>query len=320
MADVAVVNVAFWGTPDIAVTVLDALLASPRHTVTCVVTMPDRPAGRRREPAASPVKRRAAQVGLPVLQPERPADVLGRPELAECDAFVVAAYGGLLPPAVLDAAPHGCVNVHPSLLPRWRGAAPVERALLARDAVTGVCIMRMDEGLDTGPVLARTELPVPQGATAGELLGVLAEAGAALLVDTLDAIDDGRAVAVAQGEDGVTYAEKLTPDECRIDWSADLAVVDALVRAANPRPGAWTERIDAARAGTRLKIWRSAPGTDVAVGSAAAPGTVVVRDRRPFAVCGDGVLELVEVQPDGARRMDGAAFVAGCRDDLPVCR
>jgi methionyl-tRNA formyltransferase len=314
------VKVAFWGTPDIAVTVLDALTASTRHEVGCVVTMPDRPAGRRREPAPSPVKRRAEATGLPVLQPARPADVLGRPELDGCDAFVVAAYGGLLPPTVLDVAPHGCINVHPSLLPRWRGAAPVERALLARDAVTGVCIMRMDEGLDTGPVLARVEVPVPDGVTAGALLDHLAGVGAALLVDTLDAIDDGTATAVAQTDDGITYADKLTSADCRIDWSASAADVDAMVRAANPRPGAWTERIDPARPGTRLKIWRCTPRTDVAAGSASAPGTVVVHDRRPFAVCGDGVLELVEVQPDGARRMDGRAFVAGCRDGLPVCR
>lgn len=293
-------RIAFFGTPEIALPSLDAISASA-HDLVYVVTRPDRPAGRHREPNPPAVKRRALALGLDVLQPERSGGARERLGAAGVECLVVVAYGGWLPPSLLAVAPRGAVNLHPSLLPRWRGAAPVERAIMAGDAVTGVSTMELDEGLDTGPVYLQAETPIGGDETAGDLAGRLAELGAPLLVETLDGIAAGTLRPHPQAAAGVTYAEKLTPAACRIDWAAPAAAVERLVRGANPRPGAWTEL-----AGRRLKIWRAT----LAPEGAGEPGLVLAT--RPLRVAaGEGALDLLDVQPEGRGRMGAEAFAAG---------
>lgn len=295
-------RLAFFGTPTIAVPSLLSLSAS-HHDVACVVTRPDKPAGRDRKlrpPAVVPV---ALDAGIEVLQPAKAGDCAGDLARRRLDVVVVVAYGGWLPPPLLTVAPHGCVNLHPSLLPRWRGAAPVERAIMAGDPTTGVATMAIDEGLDTGPVYLVVEVPVLGTDTTTSLSVRLGEKGADLVLATLDGIERGSLTAVAQPSEGVTYAEKLHSDDCRIDWSAPAASVDALVRGANPRPGAWTEV-----EGRRLKVWSTRVGA--ASTSSAAPGSVVSAE--PFLVAtGAGVVEILEVQPDGKARMGAGAFARG---------
>lgn len=295
-------KVVFMGTPAIAVPSLERLLTSD-HEVAAVLTRPDKPAGRRRVPMPSAVKDFAILAGLPVWQPLKAREAIDDIRAAGAGVIVVVAYGGWLPPAVLDAAPHGCVNVHPSLLPRWRGAAPVERAIMAGDCTTGVTTMQIDEGLDTGPIFYQEECRIYAHETAGELACRLAEIGADLLLRTIDAIEAGTTEACPQSQSGVTYAEKLDADHCVIDWSADAATVDGLIRGANPRPGAWT-LLD----GRRLKLWRSRVTSDtdpdLLSGTVVSAGPLVVR-------CGIGTVELLEVQPEGGPRMTAEAFCRG---------
>jgi len=293
----------FLGTPQIAVPSLEALVMS-HHDVVAVVTRPDKPAGRRRELAPPAVKIAAESLGLPVLQPPRARESVDELSALGVEALAVVAYGGWLPPPVLELAPHGCINVHPSLLPRWRGAAPVERAIMAGDTVTGVATMAVDEGLDTGPVYLEVEHPIRPDDTASTLADRLARLGADLLLATLDGIERGSLRPVPQARDGATYADKLEPDECRVDWSRPAREVDARIRGANPRPGAWTTVGD-----RRLKLWRSALGGSDA--GAADPGTVL--SAAPLLVAaGDGTtVELTELQPDGRPRMDGVSWARG---------
>lgn len=297
-------KVAFFGTPEIAVPSLHALLAS-HHDVACLVTRPDKPAGRDRTMRPPATVAAAHAGGVEVLQPAKAGDCVADLERRNLDVVVVVAYGGWLPPPVLGLAPHGCVNLHPSLLPRWRGAAPIERAIMAGDPTTGVATMSIDEGLDTGPIYLVVETPIEPEDTAATLAARLGRQGADLVLATLDGIERGSLSAVAQPREGVTYADKVRPEDCRIDWSASAAGVDALVRGANPRPGAWTEA-----GGRRLKIWstrRFAGGAPVA-----PPGTVIAET--PLLVAtGDGAVEVLEVQPDGKARMDAAAYVRGNR-------
>lgn len=296
-------RLAFFGTPTIAVASLVALTSS-HHDIACVVTRPDKPAGRDRKlqaPAVVPVAREA---GIEVLQPAKAGDCVDDLARRRLDVVVVVAYGGWLPPPVLTVAPHGCVNLHPSLLPRWRGAAPIERAIMAGDATTGVATMAIDEGLDTGPVYLVVEVPIAMDDTATSLSERLGEKGADLVLATLDGIERGSLAAVSQPAEGVTYAEKLHSDDCRIDWTAPAARVDALVRAANPRPGAWT-LIE----GRRLKVW-STRVVGEGRGQGRGPGAVVSSEPLRVAT-GDGVVELLEVQPDGKARMGAAAFARG---------
>ena len=298
--------VAFAGTSGFAVPALAAIAAS-RHRVVVVYTQPDRPAGRGRRLAASPVKERAQALGLALQQPQS----LRTPEAAATlaahapDVMVVAAYGLLLPPAILAVPPLGCVNIHGSLLPRWRGAAPVARAIEAGDATTGVCIMRMEAGLDTGPVMLRTETPIGVRETAGGLEARLAELGASLVVSALDALAEGRAAFEPQDESRATYARKLAKSEARLDWREPAAVLARRVRAFQPWPVA-----EASLDGRQLRV-HEAEAVPEAAG--AAPGTVLRAGAEGIVVAaGSGALVLRRVQQPG-RRVVAASDLAGSR-------
>ena len=290
----------YLGTPADAVTPLRAL-HDAGHEIALVVTQPDRRRGRGGELMASPVKAAALELGLPVLTPEKSREIVDEVVARNCELGVVVAFGQLLPPALLEAVPHGFVNVHFSLLPRWRGAAPVERAMLAGDAETGVCIMRLEEGLDTGPVYARTATPIAPGETAGELHHRLVALGTELLLETLPLVPQVTPFP-QQGE--VTYASKLEVEEFHLDWARPASELELVVRAGNPRPGAFTSD-----RGKRLKIWTAHAHM---VPGGAAPGTVMVAPHSsPRVAAGRGVLELVEVQPEGRARMAAEAWLAG---------
>lgn len=298
----------FAGTPDFAAAAL-AALADAGFTIPLVLTQPDRPHGRGLATAASPVKRLAQSRGLPVGQPTTLKDPAARAPIAgaNLDVLVVAAYGLILPREVLDLPRHGCINVHASLLPRWRGAAPVARAIEAGDATTGVSIMQMDEGLDTGGVLATDSVSIDARETAGTLTAKLAAQGARMIVATLGRLAAGETlVATPQPAQGVTYARKVTRDEARIDWTRDAAAVERSVRAFDPWPAAWTTL-----GGTSVKLWRASALGD-AQDTAASPGSVVrVQPSGIDVGCGAGVLRIEEVQPANAKRMPAAAFAAG---------
>ena len=293
-------RIIFMGTPNFAVPTLDALVTAG-HEIAAVYTQPPRPGGRRgRELVPSPVQRRAEALGIAVRSPAR---LRGAEEQAafaalDADVGVVAAYGLILPQAVLDAPREGCLNVHGSLLPRWRGAAPVQRAIMAGDEETGVCIMRMEAGLDTGPVLLDGRVVIG-GKTAGELTDELARMGAVLMVETLATLD--ARMPVAQPDEGVTYAAKIDKAEARIDWSRPAVEVERLVRAMNPAPGAWF-----AAAGDRVKVLEACTNTD---SFDAPPGTVVGSALE--IACGEGVLIPQVVQRAGSRVMYAHELLAG---------
>lgn len=294
----------FAGTPDFALASLAALVDHDFAPV-AVLTQPDRPAGRGKKLAASPVKRYALEQGLPVLQPATLRDPGVADDLSalQPDLMIVAAYGLLLPQTVLDLPRRGCLNVHASLLPRWRGAAPIQQAILAGDEETGVCLMQMEAGLDTGPVFASRAVAIGANETAGELHDRLALLGGALLVDQLPAILAGECTAVPQDDARATYAGKIRTADARLDWSADAAALQRRVRAYNPVPGAWFEA-----GGERVKCWsaETLAGTD-----AAAAGTVLGAGRQGIDVaCGQGALRLTELQRPGRRRIRAAEFTA----------
>ena len=301
-------RVVFAGTPDFAARVLDALLASG-HEVAAVLTPPDRPSGRGRRLRASPVKTLAEARGVPVLQPAtlRMRETRARLRALEVEVIAVAAYGMLLPPEMLAVPRAGCINVHPSLLPRWRGAAPIERAILAGDEHTGVSIMRMDEGFDTGAVLARSEIPIRASDSAGDLRERLAALGARLLVATLDHLPRSLAGAQPQRDAEACYAAPIAKREARIDWQRSARELDRVVRAMNPAPVAFTT-VPAARGGwRRLRIWRARP---VPRTGEAAPGRVVRAASGEVEVAaGEGGLALLEVQAEGGRRMPVAEYI-----------
>jgi len=296
------VRIAFLGTPEPAVPALAAFLAADDVEVAAVVTNPDRPSGRGHRLTPPPVKVAAQAAGIPVWQPERPREVLEDLRALDLDAAAVVAYGSILPPDVLAAGGHGFVNLHFSLLPRWRGAAPVQAAVLGGDDETGVTCFVLERGMDTGPVLAVERTPIGPAETAGDLLGRLAVLGAPVLVRAVRGLVDGSLEPVAQDHDRATLAPKVTPDQARLDWTRDAAALDRAVRAFNPVPGAHTT-LD----GQRLKVHRAAP-----VPGEGAPGEVVrVDPAGPVVAAGDGALLLAEVQPAGRPRMAGAAFVNG---------
>lgn len=299
-------RVIFAGTPEFAVAALEAVHTAG-HRIVLVLTQPDRPAGRGLSPRPSPVKQAAFRLGLPVAQPttlKEPA-VHTALRAADPEIMVVAAYGLILPQAVLELPRHGAINIHASLLPRWRGAAPIPRALLAGDPRTGVSIMQMDAGLDTGPVLLAGETPIGPEDTAGALHDRLAALGARLVVEALARIAAGTARAKPQPSVGATYAPKLDSAEARIDWNRPAAEIARRVRAFDPVPGA-VARIR----GTDLKIWRAEPRA--AAGSDHAPGTVVAADEAGIVVaCGGGQLALRELQRAGGRRLPAAELLRG---------
>jgi methionyl-tRNA formyltransferase len=306
------VRIAYAGTPEFAVPAL-AALAAAGHDVAVVYSQPDRAAGRGRELRASPVKTLARELGAPV---EQPASLKGAAEAGTLaayrpDALVVAAYGLLLPPSILAVPRYGCINIHASLLPRWRGAAPVQRAIEAGDAETGVAIMRMEAGLDTGPVYASRATPIGAGESAGALTGRLADLGAALLLEVLPAIAAGTAVAVPQQSAGVTYARKVDKAEGRIDWSAPATLLARRIRAFQPWPVA-----DTVLAGDILRIW-SAEVVDGA--TTAPPGTVLALGAPGIDVaCGGGVLRLTCVQAAGRKPVAVRDYLNAARSALGV--
>ena len=273
------------------------------HEVALVVTQPDRPAGRGLRPVRGEVARLAQARGLALFQPItlQSADALVRLRAARPDAIVVAAYGLILPPAVLAIGRFGAINIHASLLPRWRGAAPIQRALLAGDLETGVCIMQMDAGLDTGPVLARRTVTIASDDDSGSLHDKLAALGAEEIIAVLEKLERGEAHAVPQSEDGVSYAAKINRRETWLDWRQPAAALERAVRAFRPSPGAV-----ARLAGEPLKVWRAHVTT-----ATGAPGTLLDVGAALLVACGEGALSIEEVQRPGGRRLAAAEFLRG---------
>jgi methionyl-tRNA formyltransferase len=311
-------RLAFAGTPEFAATILAALIENsftPDFALSFVLTQPDRPQGRGMKLTASPVKQLAAKHGISVLQPptlkteEARAPLLAR----SLDVLLVAAYGLILPPAILAWPRFGCLNVHASLLPRWRGAAPIQHAILAGDAKTGITMMQMDAGLDTVAMIAAQEVPIKPDDTAGSLHDALAAVGATLTLTVLRRLQkDGALNGVPQNDALVTYAGKIDKAQARIDWSQDAAILERAIRAFNPAPCAHTMLNDAP-----LKIWRAiflpnAPH--------ASPGVVLAAQPQGIDVaCGNGALRVLELQPAGGKRQTAAAFLSG-HPWLPGCR
>ncbi|MFB6524198.1 methionyl-tRNA formyltransferase [Streptomyces sp. NPDC056401] len=297
----------FAGTPEVAVPALDALIASGRHEVAAVVTRPDAPAGRGRRLVASPVAERAEEAGIEILKPVRPRDPEFQARLREIgpDCCPVVAYGALIPKAALDIPKHGWVNLHFSLLPAWRGAAPVQQSIMAGDQVTGASTFRIEEGLDTGPVFGILTEEIRPTDTSGDLLTRLAFAGSGLLVATMDGIEDGTLRAVEQPADGVSLAPKITVEDARVDWNAPAMRVDRLVRGCTPAPGAWT-----VFRGERLKLVSVAP---VADRTDLKPGDLGAAKNNVYVGTGSHAVELLWVQPQGKKPMKAADWARGVR-------
>jgi len=299
-------RIVFAGSPEFAVPALERLTGSGHHVI-AVLTQPDRPAGRGRALQASPVKHCAGRHRIPVLQPaslKRDADAVESLRALAPDLLVVVAYGLLLPREVLDIPRQGCINIHASLLPRWRGAAPIQAAVLAGDARTGVSIMRLDEGLDTGPVAATESLAIGAQETAGELHDRLAVLGAGLLLRTLAPILEGSAIFTPQPAIGMSYAPKIAKADARLDWSLDAISLDRRIRAYNPWPVCETT-LD----GVQLRCWL---GTPLPGGPGRAPGTIVAAGADGIDVqTGDGLLRLLDVQVAGGRRLAAGIFASG---------
>ncbi len=290
----------FMGTPDFSVSILAALRAAG-HEICAVYSQPPRPAGRGHKEQPTPVHAFAAAHGLPVFTPRSLKSAEDQAAFAAhgADAAVVAAYGLILPKAVLEAPRHGCFNVHASLLPRWRGAAPIQRAIAAGDAVSGVTIMQMDQGLDTGAMLLKGETAITAETTGQSLHDALAAQGAALMVEALTLLETGRLTATPQPDEGVTYAAKLTKDEGRLDWSRPAAELERLIRAFTPWPGVWFQQGD-----ERIKVLRA----EVTAGRG-APGTLL--DDALTVACGDGALRLRMLQRAGKSALAAEDFLRG---------
>ncbi|MFB0627775.1 methionyl-tRNA formyltransferase [Streptomyces sp. AB3(2024)] len=297
----------FAGTPEVAVPALDALIASGRHEVAAVITRPDAPAGRGRRLVASPVAERAEEAGIEVLKPARPRDEEFQARLREIgpDCCPVVAYGALIPKSALDIPARGWVNLHFSLLPAWRGAAPVQQSIMAGDQVTGASTFRIEEGLDTGPVFGVLTEEIRPSDTSGDLLTRLAFAGAGLLSATMDGIEDGTLRAVPQPADGISLAPKITVEDARVDWNAPALRADRVVRGCTPAPGAWT-----VFRGERLKL--------ISVGlvpdrTDLAPGVLAPAKNNVYVGTGSHAVELLWVQPQGKKPMKGADWARGVR-------
>lgn len=294
-------KIIFAGTPEFAASALAALIEGG-HQIPLVLTQPDRPAGRGLQLHPSPVKQLAQKHGLEVLQPlslKKDPDAQEAIRKLEADVMVVAAYGLILPQSVLDIPALGCLNIHASLLPRWRGAAPIQRAILAGDTETGICIMQMEAGLDTGPVLARASTPISPVDNAGDLHDRLARMGGELIVSTLARLP---LVPEPQPDTGITYAAKIEKAEATLDWSLSAAELDRHIRAFNPFPAAQT-----LFQGTPIKIWRAHP-----IEKTGHPGTVLSTDKTGIHVaCGTGALCITELQKAGGKRLGCTQFLAG---------
>lgn len=297
-------RVVFAGTPEVAVPALDAVAASD-HDLVGVVTRPDAPAGRGRRLVASPVAQRAEELGVPVLKPDHPRDPGFQEELRALapDCCPVVAYGALLPQSALDLVPHGWVNLHFSVLPSWRGAAPVQHAIWAGDEVSGATTFRIVKELDAGPTFGVMTERIRPTDTAGDLLARLAEGGAGLLVATLDGIADGSLEARPQQAEGVSFAPKVQVDDARVDWAQPAVLVDRQIRACTPAPGAWTTY-----AGERLKL-----GPVTVTDQALAPGVVEVGKSHVLVGAGDHAVRLGEVKAVGKRQMPAADWARGVR-------
>ena len=297
-------KVIFAGTPDFAAQALRAIAAAG-FEIPLVLTQPDRPKGRGMQLQASPVKQAALELGLTIAQPaslrHEEAQALLRAQNA--DVMVVAAYGLILPQAVLDTPAHGCLNIHASLLPRWRGAAPIQRAIEAGDAETGVCIMEMDAGLDTGAVVSTHRYAIKNTDTATDVHDALADLGAQAIVADLQQLQQtGRLNASPQPQTGITYAQKLSKEEAKIDWNESALVIERKIRAFNPVPGAWVEYQN-----QPLKIWRA----EAVAQSGRAGEVLAISSDGLIVACGEGALNITELQPAGSKRMPVAAFAAG---------
>lgn len=298
-------RVVFAGTPEVALPALEAVAAS-RHDLVGVVTRPDAPSGRGRRLVASPVAQRAEELGVPVLKPDHPRDPDFQAALSDLrpDACPVVAYGALLPQSALDLVPHGWINLHFSILPAWRGAAPVQHALWAGDEVTGATTFRIVKALDAGPVFGVMTERIRPADTAGDLLSRLAEGGAGLLVQTLDGIEDGSLEAREQSEDGVSFAPKVLVDDARVDWTRPAVGIDRQARACDPAPGAWSTF-----AGERIKIGPVRPVD----GEALAPGVLEVTKKAVLVGTATTPVQLGVVKAFGKKQMPAADWARGVR-------
>lgn len=293
-------RVVFMGTPDFAVPALEAVART--HDVICVYTQPPRPAGRGKQPRLTPIHAKAQSLGIPVRHPVTLKDAHTQAEFAELqpDVAVVVAYGLILPQPVLDAPLHGCLNIHASLLPRWRGAAPIQRALMAGDTETGICIMQMEAGLDTGPVLRRLSTPISDTDTAQSLHDRLSAMGAEAIVCALDGL--GNPTPEPQPDEGVTYAEKIDKREARIDWSRPAEDVARKIRGLSPFPGAWCEAPFGRLKLLDARVSEGQHSDQARLGEVLFGMTVA---------CGSGAIEILQVQRDGKRAMSAEEFLRG---------
>ncbi len=315
-------KIVFMGTPDFAVPALKALAESDKHQVTLVVTQPDRPKGRSGKPAPSDVKQCALEYGIPVFQPEkiRDKEAVDRLYAQQADIFVVAAFGQILPREILEMPRYGCVNIHGSLLPKYRGAAPIQWAVLNGEKEAGNTIMQMNEGLDTGDILTQESIPLDEKETAGSLYEKLSQMGGPLLLKTLDLLEEGKVTPVPQDNEQSCYAKMLRKEMGQIDWNQSAESISRLVRGMNPWPSAYTHWN-----GKLLKIWMASAVSESELEAKtsacdandlpnAGPGTVIAAAKDRFWVqTGNGVLALEDLQLEGKKRMPAAALLMGCR-------
>ena len=297
-------RLAFMGSPDFALPALQALIAAG-NDIACVYSQPPRPAGRGKQERPTPVHAFAKAQGLPVRTPKSLKSAEAQAEFAalQVDLAIVVAYGLILPKPILEPPKRGCLNLHGSLLPRWRGAAPIQRALMAGDRVTGVQVMRMEEGLDTGPVLATAETPIEAEDTTQSLHDRLAALGAPLLLETLAKLERGEAHEKPQASEGVTYAHKITPEETRIDWTRPAREIDWRIRGLSPHPGAWFE-LPSEKGSVRVKVLMSRLGQGAGAAGEALDDSLLI-------ACGEGAVRLLELQREGRAPLPAADFLRG---------
>ena len=301
-------KVIFMGTPDFSVPVLQGLIDSKEHEVTAVVTQPDKPRGRSGKLVFTPVKQLAVEYGIPVYTPKRVKDPEFVKELSRipCDVIVVIAFGQILSKEILDLPKYGCINVHASLLPRWRGAAPMQWAIIAGDETTGITTMQMDVGLDTGDMLLTKEVPISPNETGESLHGKMAVLGSELLLETLRQAEEGTLHPIPQNDEDSTYAKMLTKETGKIDWNLDAAQIERYVRGLNSWPSAYS-----GYKGKTLKIWCAEVLPEV---TEEKPGTVVSVEKDSFTVqTGNGCLRILELQLEGKKRMDAGSFLRGVK-------